>query len=297
MRPLALSNHHQIGRATRKVARVARALENFFQANMLPRMGFSQSVRMGINSRADIYSRLSCDPFGTIQLGNHVTLSRTRMKVGKNATLQAADFCTIQDTTVEVGEDSKIILGEGVQLRGVTVQVSQAGVLDIAAGGVFVCESNHPISVIINRGSAVFSPRVHVSGNIFVRFGGQLKVGQYTGIGLGALLRCEEAITIGDYCLISYDVVVYDTNAHSVDWKERRHRIEVGYPIGMDEVVKPHTKPIEIGNDVWIGMRSLILKGAKIGDRVIVGMGTTVTGSIPEDSLVVSERPQIISRK
>ncbi|HWP46814.1 MAG TPA: acyltransferase [Candidatus Limnocylindrales bacterium] len=296
MRLLVLSNS-PMGRAARKVARVARALENLFQANMLPRMGLTKSVRMGRDSHADIYSRLSCDPFGTIQLGNHVALSRVHIKVGRKATLQAGDFCTLQDATIMVGDNSTVTLGEGVQLRGVSIQVSQAGVLDIAAGGVFVCEPNHPFSVIINKGSAVFGPRVHVSGDIFVRFGGRLKVGQYTGIGMGALLRCEEAITIGDYCLISYDVVVYDTNAHSVDWKERRHRMEVGYPVGMEEVARPLTKPIEIGNDVWIGMRSLILKGAKIGDRVIVGMGTTVTGSVPEDSLVVSEYPRIISRK
>ncbi|MGO9340658.1 MAG: acyltransferase [Terracidiphilus sp.] len=44
--------------------------------------------------------------------------------------------------------------------------------------------------------------------------------------------------------------------------------------------------PIEIGNDVFIGMNTLILPGVKIGNRVIVGAGSVVNRSIPDNCIV-----------
>ncbi|MEG2417414.1 MAG: DapH/DapD/GlmU-related protein [Eubacterium sp.] len=38
---------------------------------------------------------------------------------------------------------------------------------------------------------------------------------------------------------------------------------------------------MEIGNNVFIGTRSLILLGSRIGDNVIIGAGSVVTGAIP----------------
>lgn len=40
---------------------------------------------------------------------------------------------------------------------------------------------------------------------------------------------------------------------------------------------------IEIGNNVFIGMRALILKGVKIGDNVVVGAGSVVTKTLPSN--------------
>lgn len=46
------------------------------------------------------------------------------------------------------------------------------------------------------------------------------------------------------------------------------------------------TAPIVLGNNVYIGMRSIILPGVTIGDNVIVGAGSVVTKSIPSGSVV-----------
>ena len=45
------------------------------------------------------------------------------------------------------------------------------------------------------------------------------------------------------------------------------------------------TAPICIGEDVFIGANSTILKGVTIGDRSIVASGSVVTKSIPSDQL------------
>ncbi len=45
-------------------------------------------------------------------------------------------------------------------------------------------------------------------------------------------------------------------------------------------------KPILIGDDVWIGMRTIILPGVEIGSHSIVAAGSVVTKSFPEYSVV-----------
>lgn len=46
------------------------------------------------------------------------------------------------------------------------------------------------------------------------------------------------------------------------------------------------TAPIVVGNNVYIGMRTIVLPGVTIGDNVVVGAGSVVTKSIPSNSVV-----------
>lgn len=46
------------------------------------------------------------------------------------------------------------------------------------------------------------------------------------------------------------------------------------------------TAPITIGNDVYIGTRSMILPGVKIGNRCIIGAGSVVTKNVPDNTVV-----------
>jgi maltose O-acetyltransferase len=41
-------------------------------------------------------------------------------------------------------------------------------------------------------------------------------------------------------------------------------------------------KPVEIGDDVWIGGGAIILPGVRIGARAVVGAGSVVTRDVPE---------------
>jgi acetyltransferase-like isoleucine patch superfamily enzyme len=51
---------------------------------------------------------------------------------------------------------------------------------------------------------------------------------------------------------------------------------------------------IIIGNDVWIGFNSTILKGVTIGDGAIIGANTVVTKDVPPFAVAVGNPPRII---
>ncbi|MDA3044922.1 CatB-related O-acetyltransferase [Campylobacter sp. JMF_07 ED4] len=52
-----------------------------------------------------------------------------------------------------------------------------------------------------------------------------------------------------------------------------------------------------VGNDVWIGQRSLILPGAKIGDGVIIGASSVVGGEIPPYSIVAGNPARLVRKR
>jgi acetyltransferase-like isoleucine patch superfamily enzyme len=54
------------------------------------------------------------------------------------------------------------------------------------------------------------------------------------------------------------------------------------------------TAPITIGNDVYIGLRTLIMPGVTIGSRVIIGAGSIVTRDIPDNSVAVGVPARVI---
>ncbi|MGD0631629.1 MAG: acyltransferase [Terracidiphilus sp.] len=54
--------------------------------------------------------------------------------------------------------------------------------------------------------------------------------------------------------------------------------------------------PIEIGNDVFIGGNSIILPGVRIGNRVVVGAGSVVNRSIPDNCVVAGVPARFIGR-
>ncbi|MCC6126719.1 MAG: acyltransferase [Pirellulales bacterium] len=54
------------------------------------------------------------------------------------------------------------------------------------------------------------------------------------------------------------------------------------------------TAPIAIGNDVYLGVRTLILPGVTIGNRCIIGAGSVVTKSIPDNSVAAGVPARVI---
>src|SRR5450432_2220271 len=93
-----------------------------------------------------------------------------------------------------------------------------------------------------------------------------LEIGDNSGFS-GISIYCSMKITIGKYVNCGGNVSIWDTDFHPLDFKERR----------IHNVDKIGSAPIVIGDDVFIGANSIILKGITIGDRAIIGAGAVVT--------------------
>ena len=103
----------------------------------------------------------------------------------------------------------------------------------------------------------------------------RLKIGKNCSIGDRTEIHCGESVAIGDRVIIAWDCNILDRDYHSVD--------------GMEE----RTAPVNIGNDVWIGCRSIILKGVSIGDGAMMAAGSVVTKDVPAHMLVAGNPAQI----
>jgi len=105
---------------------------------------------------------------------------------------------------------------------------------------------------------------------------GVLIIGNNVGMSSTAIV-CNEKIEIGDNVKLGGNVVIYDTDFHSLDFRERMNR-EL-------DTTGTKTKPVIIGKNAFIGAHSTILKGVTIGDNAIVGACSVVTKNIPANEI------------
>lgn len=113
--------------------------------------------------------------------------------------------------------------------------------------------------------------------------GSQIIIGNNVGIS-GSTICAAKSVTIGDNVLIGSGCLITDTDAHPIDWLDRRE--------GRSE--KKGIAPVVIGNDVFIGARSIILKGVTIGDRAVIGAGSVVSKDVPDDCIVAGNPARIV---
>lgn len=199
----------------------------------------------------------------------------SNVRVRSNSTFQCAKSAVIRNASVYIDEGSTLILEDGAQLFNCDVYVH--GTMCIGKHTKIGSQKKR-IQVTIDDGSMAVGHHSQVLfDKVWIRFGGQLSIGDYTNINQGGQLRTDESVSIGDYCMISYNVNIWDTNTHTFYPAEKRRELTEKYwPYYGREVEKPKTAPVAIGSDVWIGENVSILKGSSIGDASIIGYGCTL---------------------
>jgi acetyltransferase-like isoleucine patch superfamily enzyme len=220
--------------------------------------------------------RITLSGGSSLTLGNNIKFNGT-MWIKNKSEVVIEDGCEFRDVTLFIGDNSKVFIGKN---------------------SFIFPEFDSPISIFISTGNFRLEGENRIACNVGIRFGGKLQIGSYSRIGNNSEIFCDESITIGAYGLFSYDVCIYDSDSHSVSWQKRRERIIAGHPIGTSEIERPNTKPVIIGDDVWLGKGTTITKGTRIGNRCIVGIRTVVGGGdYPDDTSIVSNKPRIITRQ
>ena len=116
--------------------------------------------------------------------------------------------------------------------------------------------------------------------------GGHLSLMDGCGLSSSTIV-CMDQVEVGARTLLGGGSEIYDSDFHSLDHRQRQ---QPGNPGAV-------TRPIRIGADCFIGAGAMLLKGADVGDRAIVGARALVTGMIPADSIWAGNPARQISPK
>jgi acetyltransferase-like isoleucine patch superfamily enzyme len=98
----------------------------------------------------------------------------------------------------------------------------------------------------------------------------QIRIGNNVGLA-GTTLHCSVSITIGNHCRCGPGVIICDNDSHRV-----ARSVE-------ERAKRPAEAPIVLEDNVWLGMRTIVLKGVTIGANTIVAAGSVVTQSLPSN--------------
>ena len=115
--------------------------------------------------------------------------------------------------------------------------------------------------------------------------GGKITIGNKIYFNRNVKIICYQSIEIGNDCLIGDLVHIYDQD-HNFSDIHALIRLQ-GYK----------TKPVKIGNNVWIGAKATILKGVTIGDGAIIGANAVVVKDVPANAIVVGNPASIVKMR
>lgn len=126
-----------------------------------------------------------------------------------------------------------------------------------------------------NEGKFVVHGSIIVGRGCGLRIGKEatLEIGEHSCITGHTDMACFKRITIGRDCLISWDVLIMDTDFHHIE------------DINGKTLNDP--KPVVIGDHVWCGCRCTILKGTTISSDTIIAAGSLVTHDIEDSNCII----------
>lgn len=135
------------------------------------------------------------------------------------------------------------------------------------------------------EGTLVIGDRVRFVGHVVpveigVDRGATLTIGDRTFVNYGVSIGATSSVRVGADCDLGPYVNIVDNDFHRLEPDRRRER--------------PEPSPVEIGDNVWLATRVMVLPGVTIGDGSIVAAGSIVTRDIPPCSLAMGAPARVV---
>ena len=122
---------------------------------------------------------------------------------------------------------------------------------------------------------------VNVERGAFFGDGTNIRIGNRSGLGINS--RIYGPVFIGDHVMMGPDVMILTSN-------HRYDRLDI--PM-IDQGGTDH-RPVTIEDDVWIGSRTIILPGVRVGSGAVIGAGSVVTKDVPPYGIVAGNPAKLI---
>lgn len=157
------------------------------------------------------------------------------------------------------------------------------GSVKIGAKQLGFSDCRRPVTKIVFGGNVIFLGRASIGSGCYIDCSrGSLQIGNnFRATGFATILTSNK-ITFGADCLVSWDTLIMDTDAHSI------------YLLENDSKPINPSKPIMVGDKVWVGARATILKGVTIKNSSIIASNCCVTKDIEEGAIVASTNQKVI---
>ena len=122
---------------------------------------------------------------------------------------------------------------------------------------------------------------------------GSLVIGSHSYIGDDTLISVNTSVTIGNDVAIAHGVQIFDNASHPIDWRERQKHTR-GILTGTGSDARFPGRPVNIGDNCWLGTNCVIRAGVSIGARSIVSALALVTEDVPPDVIVAGNPAQVV---
>lgn len=131
-------------------------------------------------------------------------------------------------------------------------------------------------------GSLILNGSLNIGSGTKIGVGkeGKLVLGNNFNVTGSSEIICEKEIVFGEDCLLSWSILIMDTDFHPI--------------FNQQGVLQNPNKPIIIGNNVWIGCRSTVLKGVSIADNSVIASNSTIRKNCERESCIYGDGSKLI---
>ena len=178
----------------------------------------------------------------------------------------------------------KLKYGRKLQSNGPIRIIGNRPIIKVPGNGKIILGSK----VVLNSDADHSNTALTFKCTLVCGLNGTIEIGDNTMLN-GVSITAYENVSIGKNCQIASCTLISDTDFHPVT-PDTRMRESMGYKIDHNVVNKKATK---IGNNVWIGWGSIVLKGVTIGDNSIIAAGSVVLKDIPANVLAAGNPAKV----
>lgn len=174
-----------------------------------------------------------------------------------------------------------IIVSRKTKLQTLSGKVHLAkvktGIVRIGFGNIESIDYRYHRTILSLTGEVTFRGKCKIGMGSRVMVSGALELGENFLISGDGTIICNKKITIGDNSTMAWESVIMDSDLHKI--------------YDADKACINEDREVVVGERVWLGARSFILKGSRIGDGCIVGANTTISKTVEATNAVIAGNP------
>ena len=159
----------------------------------------------------------------------------------------------------------------------------QTAMIKIGFGDVGHYDRKRSRSIWQVSGTVSFGGKASIGHGSKLSVRGKLQLGAGFNMTTESTIVCAKEIRFGDDCLLSWDILVMDTDEHPLYDMENQH-------------INPD-KPIFVGDHVWIGCKCVLLKGAEVPSNTVLAAGTLLKTTFAGEHQVIGGNPPSILKR